>query len=133
MELPFSQACENNKLPILNELSRVFRASRKVLEIGSGTGQHAAFFAQEMPWLEWQPSEQEENLVHLEPRCRVAACENLKSAIALDVTLMQWPQGFDAVFSANTAHIMPWEVTQYAARSGFQVAPNGCVCLVWSL
>ena len=58
MTKPFSQACENNKLPILNVLKVAFSRSQQVLEVGSGTGQHAVFMAQNLPHLSWQPSDQ---------------------------------------------------------------------------
>ena len=116
MELPFSQACENNKHPIRDELARVFKDVKHVLEIGAGTGQHATFFAAELPHLQWWPSDQAMHLPGLSLRCQQAGLKNLHAPCALDVTQTDWPEGFDAVYSANTAHIMPWEVTQHMVR-----------------
>ena len=107
MQLPFSQASENNKDPILRVLSRVFADRRSVLEIGSGTGQHAAYFSAALPHLRWQPTELESNLPTLSPRCEQATQENLAAPIAFDVRERHWPPSqVDAVFTANTLHIM---------------------------
>lgn len=76
-ELPFSQSCENNKSFILDILREAFADRREVLEIASGTGQHACHFAANMPWLRWQPTEMPEHLPLLEPRCSAYAGTNL--------------------------------------------------------
>ena len=100
MSRPFSEACERNREPILAVLARVFADRRRVLEIGSGTGQHAASFAPELPHLTWQASDVAEHL----PGIRLWGVE----PIELDVD-KPWPRvDADAVFSANTAHIMSW-------------------------
>lgn len=105
--LPFSQACENNKSYILEVLREAFADRRQVLEIGSGTGQHACHFAQHMPWLQWQPSDLPENLPHLRPRCAHFCGDNLLPEVALDVRDRPWPLEIpDALFTANTLHIM---------------------------
>jgi len=105
--LPYSQACENNKPYILEVLREVFVERKKVLEIGSGTGQHACFFAEQMPWLQWQPSEVAENLPVLRPRCANYNGDNLLPELALDVRDKPWPTLIpDALFSANSLHIM---------------------------
>jgi SAM-dependent methyltransferase len=97
---PFSEACERNREPILAVLRRVFASSRKVLEIGSGTGQHAAYFSAALPHLAWQASDIADHLQGI----RLWGVE----PIALDVD-RPWPAvDADAVFSANTAHIMSW-------------------------
>jgi hypothetical protein len=82
--LPFSQSCENNKPWILEVLTRVFGDRRQVLEIASGTGQHACHFAANMPWLQWQPTELPENTPVLHPRC--AACAGEQSPAGLGET-----------------------------------------------
>lgn len=106
---PFSQACENNKQPILAILQRVFGDAKQVLEIGSGTGQHAVHFARHMPWLYWQTSDLEENHAGIKAWIQDAAPDNIGQPIALDVSRTKWPhQKVDAVFSANTLHIMSW-------------------------
>jgi cyclopropane fatty-acyl-phospholipid synthase-like methyltransferase len=107
--LPFSEACERNKEPILEALLQVFPTRGKVLEIGSCSGQHVVFFAPSFPELTWQPSDQSEYLDGLSARIRQEGSPNILQAIVLDV-MDAWPgQLFDAVYSANTAHIMSWE------------------------
>jgi cyclopropane fatty-acyl-phospholipid synthase-like methyltransferase len=107
--LPFSEACERNKDPILAVLREAFAARRQVLEIGSGTGQHALHFAQHLPHLMWHPTERLANLADLEARLRTAACLNLCAPAVLDVSQKEWPvHTVDAVFTANTLHIMSW-------------------------
>jgi Protein of unknown function (DUF938) len=97
---PFSEACERNRGPILATLKRVFKETRNVLEIGSGTGQHAAYFSAALPHLVWQASDRAENL----PGIRLWGVD----PIELDVD-GKWPQiEADAAFSANTCHIMSW-------------------------
>ncbi|MDX1443783.1 MAG: DUF938 domain-containing protein [Gammaproteobacteria bacterium] len=109
MEKPFSQACENNKEPILGLIRTEFASCRSVLEIGSGTGQHAVHFAAGMPWLEWCAADRGENHPGIRAWLADAALPNLHGPLELDVN-ERWPEGpFDAVFSANTFHIMSWE------------------------
>lgn len=112
-KLPFSQAAENNKEPILAILRDVLPASRTVLEIGSGTGQHAVHFARQLPHLSWQPSEQEENLDKLKLRLAAEAPDNVLDAVVLDVAVPSWPvDRVDAIFAANCVHIMSWSHVQ---------------------
>jgi hypothetical protein len=99
---PFSEASERNRGPILEILKRVFKDRKRVLEIGSGTGQHAAYFAAELPHLVWQASDVAEHL----PGIRQWVSD--PAPIELDVD-KEWPAvQADAVFSANTCHIMSW-------------------------
>lgn len=108
MDLHFSEACERNKVPILEILKQVLPREGSILEIGSCTGQHIVFFAPEFPNLKWQPSDQEEYLPGLLARIEVEGSDNILPSIALDV-LGNWPQRvYDAAYSANTAHIMGW-------------------------
>lgn len=80
-----------------------------MLEIGSGTGQHAVFFTQNIPGLLWQPSEREENLANLEACLAAEGNDSILPPLKLDVILDPWPAyAYDAAYSANTAHIMPW-------------------------
>ncbi len=105
--LPFSQACENNKGPILKVLRRHLDGSRTVLEIGGGTGQHAEHFARNLPHVRWQSSDVPDALDALNRRIRAAGLANLPDAVALDVDRPPGPGArFDAVFTANSLHIM---------------------------
>ena len=107
-EKPHSPSCERNREPILDVLRDHLPDRRRVLEIGSGTGQHAVFFAEALPHLSWQASDRADNLPGIGLWLEEAALANTPPAIELDVT-GTWPQQqFDAVFSANTLHIMSW-------------------------
>lgn len=102
-----SQTCERNKGPILDVLIRVFADRSSVLEIGSGTGQHALYFAENLPYLVWQPSDFGDYLPNLKDVLASSDLANIPDPIELDVRDSRRPTGnFDAVFSANTLHIM---------------------------
>ncbi len=106
---PHAAATERNRGPILAVLRAHFADRRRVLEIGSGSGEHAVHFAAAMPWLCWQCSDLAEGLPGIGAWLDEAALPNLPAAVALDVAERSWPvRGFDAVFSANTLHIMGW-------------------------
>ncbi len=106
---PYSQACENNKAPILAIIRNVFTEPTTVWEIGSGTGQHACYFASQLPHLIWQPTDLAEHHPGINAWRDDANMPNLKPPLALDVTDPAWPcDGIDAVFTANTLHIMSW-------------------------
>lgn len=137
MEKPFAPSCERNRDPILAMLREHFADSRHVLEIGSGTGQHAVHFAAAMPWLTWQCTDRAENLPGAVQWLNEAALPNTPTPIELDVATAPWPmQAFDAVFSANTLHIMGWaevelffegvgRLGERARSSGFTLALYG--------
>lgn len=129
-DLPFSEACERNKLPILEVLKQVLPDRGRILEIGSGTGQHVVFFAAELPGLTWQPSDRRENLPGLSERIGLQGTGNIRQAIELDVK-QAWPQAeCDAVYSSNTAHIMGWEsVCAMFAGVGSLLRAAGIFCL----
>ena len=106
---PFSQACENNKRPIVHILSRVFLKPMTIWEIGSGTGQHGCFFAEQLPHITWQPTDRSENISGITAWVNDAALPNLNSPLKLDVFDNPWPCAkIDALFTANTLHIMRW-------------------------
>ena len=110
---PFSEACEENKRPILAVLERLFAKSTRVLEIGSGTGQHAVFFGAALPQLTWQTSDVAEAHPGINVWLDEAGLPNVLKPLALDVT-GEWPKtAFDAVFSANTTHIMSWPEVEW--------------------
>ncbi|WP_338039565.1 DUF938 domain-containing protein [Marinobacter sediminum] len=131
-DLPFSQACENNKEPILDKLAAIFHAPGLVLEIGTGTGQHAVHFAGHLPHLTWQPSDHPQNYQLCLPRIRQAGLANLNPPKPLDVCQSDWglPGPVTGVFSANTAHIMSWpEVERMFAGVATILAPESAFCL----
>lgn len=105
---PYAQACERNRGPILEVLRVHFADRSRVLEIGSGTGQHAVHFAAALPHVTWQTSDLEPNLAGLRLWLDEVHLPNLPPPLALDVS-NSWPaERFDAVFTANTLHIMSW-------------------------
>ena len=119
---PYSAACQRNRDPILQVLRTQFADRRRVLEIGSGTGQHAAYFSAALPQLVWQASDRAENLPGI--RLWLAGAAGLPGPLEFDVARHRLPlsadaasvTGYDAVFSANTLHIMSWpEVGQLFA------------------
>jgi SAM-dependent methyltransferase len=129
--LPFSEACERNKEPILGVLGESFAELSTVLEIGSGTGQHAVHFARRLPHLDWQPTDRVENLPALAARVALDGPPNLRSPVELDVTWLSWPfVAADAVFSANTLHIMSWdEVQSFFAGVGRTLGRGGLLAV----
>jgi cyclopropane fatty-acyl-phospholipid synthase-like methyltransferase len=131
MPKPFSQACENNKRPILEVLTRHLQGSVRVLEIGSGNGQHAVFFAEQLSELRWQTSDRVRNHAAIHAWVDEARLPNLLAPVDLDVTRRPWPvETPDAVFSANTAHIMGWSVVQDFVRGvGDLLSPGGLFLL----
>jgi SAM-dependent methyltransferase len=114
---PFAPACERNQAPILEVLRPYFLDRRRVLEIGSGTGQHAVFFAPALPNTLWQTSDVADNLPGIRQWLAEAARPNLPPPLELDVT-GTWPDArFDAVFTANSVHIMPWSAAEHMFTS----------------
>ncbi|MFZ2649801.1 MAG: DUF938 domain-containing protein [Burkholderiaceae bacterium] len=112
MDKPFSAASQRNREPILAVLREHFAVVRSVLEIGSGTGQHAVHFAAALPHLVWQSSDVAANLPGVRQWLAHAALPNTPEPIVLDVN-GAWPElHVDAVFSANTLHIMGWSEVQ---------------------
>jgi len=108
-EKPFSQACDNNQQAIFAILERVFAQAQQVLEIGSGTGQHASYFAPRLPQLIWQTSDQAGYHGGINAWLDDTSAENLRRPLVLNVDMPQWPiDKVDAVFTANTCHIMGW-------------------------
>ncbi|HDZ37513.1 MAG TPA: DUF938 domain-containing protein [Marinobacter sp.] len=128
---PFSQACENNKQVILEKLAAQFSGFGTVLEIGSGTGQHAVHFARNLPQLTWQPSDHPRNYQLCESWLAEARLPNINKPLALDVSLNDWSLSpVDGVFSANTAHIMSWpEVKAMFRGVAVHLQQRGVFCL----
>ena len=134
-DLPFSQASENNKGPILDVLLCSLERSHAVLEVGSGTGQHAVHFAPELPHLTWHTSDLEPTHAGINARITQCPSSNLRTPRLLDVRREGWQAavatlGIDAVYSANTAHIMHWEsVCSLFAGTGQLLPPAGLLLL----
>jgi cyclopropane fatty-acyl-phospholipid synthase-like methyltransferase len=128
---PDSPASERNKRPILEVLRTEFRNARDVLEIGTGTGQHAVFFAEELPHLTWQTSDLPENHGAIRARLARGVPARVKPPLVLDVEVAAPPaMPFDTVFSANTAHIMSIRaVHRMFALVGRILPDGGTFCL----
>lgn len=126
VDKPFAPACDRNREPILAVLRTLLADRRSVLEVGSGTGQHAVHFAATLCHLRWQTSEVRANLPGICLWLADAALPNTPAPICLDVA-GDWPQAqYDAVYTANTLHIMGWpEVQAFFARVGSVLAPGG--------
>lgn len=129
-DLPFSDACERNKAPILRELQQLLPGRGHVLEIGAGTGQHAVHFAPHFRQLSWQPTERPEHVKGLNARIRQQGGANVLPALELDVR-GAWPDHhYAAAYSSNTAHIMSMEeVSAMFAGVGARLSRGGVFCL----
>ncbi|HEY6621249.1 MAG TPA: DUF938 domain-containing protein [Steroidobacteraceae bacterium] len=129
--LPSSEACERNKGPILEVLRAAFADRIQVLEIGSGTGQHAVHFAAHLTHLTWYPTEQLAYLADLASRVKLEGTRNLRPPTVLDVKQTIWPlRSVDAVYTANTLHIMGWaEVEAMFHGIDAVLTPEGVVCI----
>lgn len=112
LPLPDAPSCVRNRDPILGHLRRLLANSRKVLEVGSGTGQHAVYFAPQLPQLTWQTSERVDMLPGVRAWLEKRPAQNLSQPLALDVD-KDWPElSVDGVFTANTLHIMSRDSVQ---------------------
>lgn len=128
---PFAESCVQNRAPILAVLREVFADRRRVLEIGSGTGQHAVYFGAELPHLVWQTADVPQHHPGIRQWLDAAALPNVLPPIALDVSQTAWRNArYDAAFSANTLHIMGWpEVEQFFEGIGDVLEPGGVMAV----
>ena len=127
MNKPYSEACGQNRDPILSVIQPLLADSQAVLELGSGTGQHAVYFARHMPHLVWYTSDVIDNHAGIKQWIEESGLDNVRLPIALDTLRSEWPAlTVDAVFSANTAHIMHWdEVEAFFAGVGQLINSGG--------
>jgi SAM-dependent methyltransferase len=128
---PHSESCEQNRAPIQSVLEKIFADRKRVLEIASGTGQHAVYFGQAMPHLTWQTSELPGNHAGIQAWLDEAGLPNVLPPVAIDVNDTLWPvETVDAVFNANTVHIVAWpSVQRMFAGIGRVLADGGILCL----
>ena len=128
---PFAESCEQNKHVILEAIQPLLADKRLVLEIGSGTGQHAVFFARRLPHLVWQCSDRAENLPGIQLWLNEAALDNAPEPLQLDVSHDPWPEFDqdntpDAIFAANVVHIMAWQnVVDFMNMATAQLPQDG--------
>lgn len=127
---PFSQACENNKGPILEVLKTAFNKTKSVLEVGSGTGQHSVFFAEQLPHLQWYTSDRHINHEGINLWLKEANLTNLHGPLELDLNYA-WPvNNVDAIYTANTFHIVSWQlVEQFFKGVSTHLVSQGVVCI----
>jgi SAM-dependent methyltransferase len=130
-EKPYAESSAQNRAPIQAVLEEVFADRRRVLEIASGTGQHAVYFGAALPCLIWQTSELPHNHPGILAWLDEAKLPNVLPPVTLDVNDPVWPVGgFDAVFNANTVHIVAWPaVERMFAGIGRVLEPGGLLCL----
>ncbi|OEF23655.1 DUF938 domain-containing protein [Vibrio rumoiensis] len=130
MSKRFSPSCERNQQPILEHLAIHFQDVKQVLEIGSGTGQHAVFFAENLPHLTWQTSDIIDNHPSIKAWREESALANLNEPIELMMGRDAWPDlPTDAVFTANTTHIMqPEEAKQMMGLVADSLPKGGVFC-----
>jgi cyclopropane fatty-acyl-phospholipid synthase-like methyltransferase len=128
--LPFSEASERNKEPILAVIRCAFADTRRVLEIGCGTGQHAVHFARHLPHLTWLPSDRPGSVAWIRERLDHERPQNIEAPVAIDVLDLPWEIAADGVFSANTLHIMSWrEVEAFFVGAGKVLDRHGTLCV----
>jgi cyclopropane fatty-acyl-phospholipid synthase-like methyltransferase len=131
MEKPYAESCDQNRNAILEVLRDVFSDHKQVLEIGSGTGQHAVFFAKHLPHLRWQTSDLAPTHAGMNMWLEEAQLENVSSPLDIDVASKEWPPiNMDAVFSANVVRIMSWHhVEKMFEGIGHILDKDGKICL----
>jgi cyclopropane fatty-acyl-phospholipid synthase-like methyltransferase len=127
MQRPYSESCDQNKLPILSVIEPIFIGCSVVLEIGSGTGQHAVYFAEKMPHLQWRCSDCASDLVGINQWIKDSHVSNVITPITLDVSESQWPTDpVDAMFTANSLHIMRYQdVINFMTGAGILLNTGG--------
>ncbi|MFZ6745514.1 DUF938 domain-containing protein [Undibacterium sp. JH2W] len=128
----FSAACERNSAPILQVIQPLLSNSQSLLEIGSGTGQHAVNFARSLSHLQWQTSDRLEYHPSIIAWMAEAALPNLLPPLELNIGINPWPQAqFDAVYTANTCHIMAWEEVELMFAGVATLLNEGGVFLIY--
>lgn len=128
----FSPSCARNAEPILQAITPFLVGCKHVLEIGSGTGEHAVFFSQHLPHLQWQTSDRAEYHPSIQAWVEEAKLPNLSPPLHLDVANSTWPTTlYDAIFTANTCHIMAWEEVEMMFAGCANVLQSGGLLLIY--
>lgn len=127
----YAESCEQNRDPILAVLREAFADRQRVLEIASGTGQHAVYFGTALPHLSWQTSELKSNHASILAWLDEAKLPNTLPPVLLDVNAPHWPvPQVDAIFNANTVHIVSWHSVQRMFEGiGRTLEIGGILCL----
>lgn len=129
----FSPAAERNREPIAARLAELLPASGSVLEIASGSGQHAVHFAKAFPSLRWQPTDPDPDALRsISAWQEEAALPNLAPPLELDVTQSRWPvDSVQAIVAINMVHISPWEATEALLRGAAALLPDGAPLILY--
>ncbi|MGV7032029.1 DUF938 domain-containing protein [Methylobacterium symbioticum] len=128
----FSPSFARNAAPIVEVLKRVLPASGLILEIASGSGEHAVHFARALPALDWQPSDPDEAARRsIVAHARDAGLPNLRAPLTIDASRQPWPVArADAVVAINMIHIAGWDATTgLMAGAGATLSEGGLLCL----
>ncbi len=133
MKKPFAPSCERNKTPILNELKKIITKSDKnLLEVGSGTGQHSVYFANEFPWLTWTTSDRKENHEGIKSWLKEADLNNIKGPIEYEVGKSNFPKGtFNLVYICNVVHIISWKKVKTLVKQMGQNLSDGAQVILY--
>ena len=136
MNIAFSQSCENNKQAILSILEKAFENNRHILEVGSGTGQHAIHFAEHLQHITWQTSDLLVNHPSINERINNYKYHNLARPLTVDLSVASTlevksvKQPYDGIFTANTLHIVSWHlVRNFFHFVGNLLTINGTLCV----
>lgn len=132
----FSDSCERNQAAILTQLQSILAentvTSNTLLEVGSGTGQHAAFFSKRLPWMQWQPSDLLENHSSIEAWQKELDGENCLPVIEIDLAREETDvKTFDNIFTANTLHIISWPLVEQFFKLALVALPSSGQCIVY--
>ena len=131
-QLPVADACLRNQRPILDVLGKYLRAESYVLEVGSGTGQHAAFMTEHLPGLRWQPTEVKERLDEVRLWQQHCNRDGFLPPMELDVSQDIWPaRDADAIFSANVVHFVSWAEVEQLFRGAQRVLRAGGMLILY--
>ena len=131
MNRPYSEACEQNKFVILDVIRNYLKPDIEVLEIGSGTAQHAIFFAEQNPSIVWQTSDRSEYIDGIKNWLDFAGLSNLAQPLVLDVCEL-WPeQSYDLIFTANSLHIMGEAEAEQCIINSVRVLKHGGYLIVY--
>jgi cyclopropane fatty-acyl-phospholipid synthase-like methyltransferase len=123
---PYSSACERNQPFILAQLQSILKPGFSVLEIGSGTGQHAVFFGHALPHVHWQTSDVSSMHAGIKMWLEELQLTNVHAPLNLDIAKDTIPLTYDAIYTANTFHIMPWETVEICIdKVAGSLKPNG--------
>ena len=129
----FAPAAQRNRQPILEVLSRVLPAHGLVLDLASGSGEHALHFARNLPSLQWQPSDPDpDSRRSIDAHAAAETCLNLLPALDLDVTAAEWPvRTADALVCINMVHISPWAASVGLCAGAGRLLPSSGVLYLY--